>query len=260
MTIPWSFQAHTRPGSVERAARGWLAREGSWDPFYRETWESAPSRAPWRILPRGGLRLVVGEEDALDLLIYDRGPRFLEVDLGAVLSDWSGQRGETFRIRQASLLFSDRESPGVFLDMARAWRAEDVPPGDWAFVTSGDSIQLVLEQPEEREGPAAAGQDDAPFRAWARMGNREIQWPAVQVSWRETRAFERARRVVPVAWSVSSGDGELEGRLAVETPYLEAGRGDGPLLPVDAVYEVTGSIRIQGRPRPVRGLFRHLQR
>jgi len=36
-----------------------------------------------------------------------------------------------------------------------------------------------------------------------------------------------------------------------------AGEGAGPLLPVDALFLVVGTIRIEQRTFPVRGLFRH---
>jgi hypothetical protein len=45
----------------------------------------------------------------------------------------------------------------------------------------------------------------------------------------------------------------------VQTAQMEAGEGDGPLLPVDALFTVSGSVHIEGRTYPVLGLFRHIR-
>jgi hypothetical protein len=49
----------------------------------------------------------------------------------------------------------------------------------------------------------------------------------------------------------------MEGVLEVRTAQIQAGAGEGPLLPVDALFEVTGTLSIEGGDYPVRGLFRH---
>lgn len=272
LILAWSFEARTRSGEVERRSRGWLARDGSWDPFYSVTWETPPSRAPWRILPRPPLRILVGQNDALERLVFEEGPRSVELAFGRTLVEWSGQQGETIRVQEGEVLFSGREVGGVLLDLARSRDAADPHPGDWAFLISGDSVQIVVEDPagppeppdsvlpdSALQDPASAAGDRGAYRAWARFDFRDTQWPGVSVTWEETRAFEEARRDVPVAWSVSSGDGELEGSLEVESAWLEAGRGPGPLLPVSALFQLRGEVRIQGEAYPVRGLFRHVQ-
>ncbi|MFC1791193.1 hypothetical protein ACFL0I_01845, partial [Gemmatimonadota bacterium] len=74
------------------------------------------------------------------------------------------------------------------------------------------------------------------------------------------RPFEPARRDVPMGWEISSPLGELEGVLAVVAPFLKVGEGEGPVLPVDALYQVAGTVILEGREFPVQGLIRHLQR
>jgi hypothetical protein len=76
----------------------------------------------------------------------------------------------------------------------------------------------------------------------------------------ETNAFQPARRDVPVSWTISSPDGELQGTLEVSSADVRAGQGSGPVLPVQALFEVEGTVTIEGRTFPVRGLFRHEQR
>ena len=255
LIVPWLFGARTRPGGVTRTARAWLARGGEWEPFFQESWETPPTRVPWRLHPRGGLRLVVGEGEALEALLFEEGRRRLEVEIGGTRAEWNGSQGETFTVADGAAVLSEQRLPGLVLDFARAHRGESPPPGDWMFLISGDSLQVVLSGKDE---PSAAG---GTLEGWARLQDAsEIPWRDVSVSWAETRAFEEARREVPVRWSLATGDGEMSADLEVKTAHIEAGEGEGPLLPVDALLEVTGNLRIGDAAYPVRGLVRHGQR
>ena len=52
----------------------------------------------------------------------------------------------------------------------------------------------------------------------------------------------------------------MAAELAVQTAHIEAGQGAGPLLPVEALFEVSGTLRVAEATYPVRGLVRHFQR
>lgn len=255
LLVPWIFNARTRPGGVEREARAWLDRNGSWERFFEAQWGTAPTRAPWRLLPQGPLRLVVGDGDALQRIVYEEGARSLEVLFGPLLAEWSGSRGQRLQVYEGSAVLSGERLGGVIFEAALVRRAEDTPHGDWAFVTSGDSTQLVLYDPSPEDPPS-----ETSYRGLARVGEEEHRWPLLQVEWTAARAFQRARRDVPVQWSVRSPDGNLVGSLETVTSEISAGEGGGPLLPVDALFQVRGTMAIGGRAFPVRGLFRHTQR
>ena len=66
-----------------------------------------------------------------------------------------------------------------------------------------------------------------------------------------------ARQDVPVSWRVATEDGAPVGDLQVSAAQIRAGEGPGPVLPVDALFLVSGTLTINGREYPVRGLFRH---
>ena len=254
LIVPWQFSASTRPGGVARTARAWLARGGEWEPFLQESWETPPTRVPWRLHPRGRLRLVVGEGEALEALLFEEGSRRLEVEIGSTRTEWSGSQGETFTIADGAAVLSERRLPGIVLDLAQAHRGESPPADDWMFLISGDSVQVVLSGTDELA--AAVGT----LEGWARLqDSREMLWRDVSFSWTETRAFEEARREVPVRWSLATGDGEMSADLEVKTAHIEAGKGEGPLLPVDALLEVAGNLRIGETAFPVWGLVRHGQ-
>jgi hypothetical protein len=254
LLVPWLVEARARPGGVDRRARGWLLRGGEWEPFLAQEWETPPTNAPWRILPQGPLRLIVGLDDALERVAYIEGAQRLEVALGASLAEWSGRRGEVFQLADAGLTLGEGSTPGIVLDMNRVRETAEGRSGDWLFVVSGDSLQVVLHTPL-----AGGNQEEGAWRGWVRLDFREVPVSMVTVDWAALRAFDRARRDVPVSWTLTSADAPLEGVLEVRTSHLEAGAGAGPLLPLDGFFEVEGSVVVEGNDYPVRGLYRHTQ-
>ncbi len=255
LIVPWFFTARTRPGGVDRKVQGWLARSETWDQFMDDAWEGPPTRVPWRILPRGPTRMIVGLDDALERVMFREGPRNLEVAFGALLVEWTGPRAQTFRVQEGAARLSERRVDGFVLDMSRAWTAEDEPPGGWGFLLSGDSLLAVLEE----AGPGG-GPEGGTYSLWALLGPEDRRWDAVRLEWSESRSFEAARREVPVAWRVRRPGGVVGGTLTSAAPFLEAGEGEGPVLPVEGLYQVSGTLTLEGRDYPVRGLIRHLQR
>jgi hypothetical protein len=254
LLVPWLITARSLPGSVRREVRGLLGRADTWEPFFQDRWETPPTRQPWRVLPRGRMRLVVGENDLLDEIVFDEGPRQLSVLLHEPLAEWSGQRGESFRILDGTVVLSSSRVPGLILDMTRSRTAREGSGGDWSVLVAGDSLQIVL----HAANPDPPGTPGA-FRSWARLGQNDLQWTRVTVEWSETRAFERARREVPSRWSATSAGGDMRAEVDVRTAHLEAGDGEGPQLPVDGLFEVEGTVHIGGDAHAVRGLLRHIQ-
>jgi hypothetical protein len=253
LIVPWLFTSRTRPGGVERSARAWLERGGVWEPFFEESWETEPTRVPRRLHPRGALRLVMAQGEALEAVVFEGGPRRLELDMGAELGRWGGSQGETYSITEGAAVLADRRVPGVVLDFSRQRRGESTAAGDWMFLTSGDSVQVVL---ASRDAASAAA-----FEGWARITDQpELPWGDVTVSWVERRAFDPARREIPVRWSFAAGGGDMAGDLEAKAMHIEAGEGEGPLLPVDALFEVSGTLRLGEADYPLRGLVRHVQR
>jgi hypothetical protein len=254
LMVPWLLTAHTVPGGVRRDVRGLLARADTWEAFLSESWETPPTRTPWRLLPSTQMRLIVGDGDRVEEILFDEGLRQLEVALAEPLAEWSGQRGETVRLLRGSLVLAATRVPGLVLDLSRGRAAREGAGGDWAVLVDGDSLRLVLHAAQFLE-PGSTGA----FRSWALLGEQELEWPSVTVTWTETRAFERARRDVPVQWSATSSTGDLSVELTVRNAEIQAGEGEGPQLPVDALFDVEGTVRMGENVYPVRGLLRHTQ-
>ena len=247
--VPWFFRASSSAEGVEREVEGWLRRRGLWEPFFRDQWSSGPTRTPSRIQPRGPTDLVVGVGGTLERILFAEGQRQLEVVIDGGMSDWSGNRGETFRVHQGAALFSDQRVEGIVLDMNRARFRGGPEPGEWMFLAGPGRLVILIESP----GGSPA------YTAWGRRGEEEFRWPEVQVVWSSVRSFEEARRDVPVGWEIRSLNGELEVTLASAGMELRAVAGEGPILPVDGLFQVTGLVVLAGDSLEVRGLVRHVQ-
>jgi hypothetical protein len=219
-----------------------------------DAWDTPPTNAPWRILPRGRARIIVGQGDALERIFFEEGARRLEVVLEDLQVEWTGRRAQTFRIHRGATLLSSGQVEGFVLDMSRAWSAEDPPPGDWAFLLSGDSLQVVLEDQTPGSGAEGGG-----FSGWGRIDSADIQWEGIRLPWSQTRSFEPSRRDVPMSWDIQSEGQGVTGALDAVNPFLEVGEGEGPMLPVEALYQVSGTLVLDGREFPVSGLIRHRQ-
>lgn len=254
LIVPWFFTATALTGSVGRRVRGALHRSGEWELFFRESWETPATRAPWRIMPHGSMHILVGLGEVVERIAFEEGPRQLEVILEAPLIRWNGARGVTFQLLEASLLLSNERTSGLVLDMSRAALPGDPPTGDWALLASGDSLQIVLQNPE-----AGSAVSPGTFQAFVRLDFRDLKWQDLNAVWTETRSFQPARRDIPVAWRLTGPDQEVEIELQVVGAHIEAGEGEGAQLPIDALFSVVGTVRFGELVYPVRGFLRHVQ-
>lgn len=255
LVVPWVIRHEARSDSVVRVASGWLSRGGTWEPFYDERWSTPPTRTPERILPHETLSLVVRDGDLVDGLVYQDGPRSLEVVMGEVRAAWVGPSGETLDLLEGAVYLSEERIDGWVVDVARSLAPSAPPAGDWAFLVSGDSVSLVMAADVEH-----GLEEDPVYRVWAQRGAEDLVWPEAEVTWTDRQAFPPARRDVPTAWSISSPDGTLSGTLRSVTSEIRAGEGEGPLLPVLALTVVEGTVSARDARFPVRGLLVHQRR
>lgn len=249
LVVAWSFSASTREDAVDREARIRLARGGTWDAFFQAAWETPAARAPWRIVPHEGIRIIVAERDALTALLYRSGGQELEMWLGEAVAGWSSRPGELIQVKEASTILAENAVAGTLVDVSFARQAPNATPASWGLLLSED-VQVFLRGPFD----AAA---DSTFQGWGRFRARNFDWPDVVVTATRSRAFEPARRDVPVAWRFQSPDADLTGRIEAMSTHMEAGEGPGPQLPVIAISEVEGSITIETVPYAVRGILYH---
>lgn len=253
-TVPWILEATPVPGGVDRTARGWLGRGGQWQPFLRASWSTPPSRQPWLPLPHGPLRIVVASDDRLVRIFHDGGNRLVEVALDETVTEWTGNRGASVNVLEGGMTLGARLVPGWVLDISQGIRTRDGTLGDWLFLASGDSLAMVVQASVHAEDP-----EDTEYQGWAWFEGREYQWSEVDLAWAGRRSFEPARRDIPDSLTFTTPDGLLDGSAGVRAILLEAKEGPGPVLPVDGIMEVEGSLVLNERQVEVHGILRHRQ-
>ena len=252
LSMVWASEAESRPTEVFRRARGSVHFAGNWQELHRSAVATEPSPNPWRIVPDDVLRLIVDAADGVQEIFFSGGAPAADLVLGETLNEWNSAAGGAFLLSEGRLSLGERVEDGYAIDLTRAWDGErDRPAGDWALLVSGDSIAVFLEAPSE---------GSETWQAWARRDFESYGWPEVTVTWGAVQAFDRARRDVPVSWTLTTPDGDLSGILDLRSTNLEAGDGEGPLLPVDGFFDVAGRLVLGGIEIPVRGLIRHQQR
>ena len=134
--VPWLMHTFESPDTVMREARGWLARSGIWEAFYAERWWTPSTRAPSRVLPHQGLRLLVGDEDAIDGVLFEEGA---EGDRAYVVE--SGEMEIVKRSRTRDVLVK-RSGPGEVI-------GEMAIPDGFALgcpASAGNALQIFVSQ------------------------------------------------------------------------------------------------------------------
>ncbi len=255
--VPWFFRASVDPEGVHREQAAWLSQATEWEVIAQETMDTPPTRSPWRIIPGERIRLIVGPDDRVESLLLRDPPRELETVLGDLMTEWANPGAESIRLYRARTLFPAGPIDGLVIEISRRWEAsESGGPGDWVFVHSGTDLQFFMEgaQPVERIGSPVR------YDGWTRIALRDLQWRDLELDWEETRAFESARRDVPVRWSIGTPEGQVTGSLESLSSHLMVGQGDGPILPLIGLFEVVGVMEVQGREFSVTGMIRHVQR
>jgi hypothetical protein len=213
-------------------------------------------RAPWRVVPRGPFRILVGDGDRLDRLIYQGDGPSVQLTLDESLAEWTDSRGGSFQLLEGGLVLGDRRIPGRVLDVSGGARLAEPPLGDWLFLSSNAGWSVVLGAPLEAGG-------ESTFQGWALTpdGDDMGPWSGVSITWSEVRTFEPARRPIPEVLTISSEGGDLSGRLEVTSLQLETREGAGPVLPVDGFVGVTGEVQVGDRDSiEVHGVMRHRRR
>jgi hypothetical protein len=124
---------------------------------------------------------------------------------------------------------------------------------DLLFLTSGDTLALVLGETLSREGVAGRG------FAWAWRPGGEQAWERAEVRWLELRAFEEARRDIPLHWSFRVPEAAIHGEVSALGMEPRVGAERPGRRPVEIRYTVEGWIEVGEARSPVIGVITHIQ-
>jgi len=256
LIVPFTFRATDRAGDLERGALGWLARGGTWDRFLDESGTTSRAGGVWRVVPQGGLRITAGGPTEVESLRFQRGERRLRLDLNAPMTSWNQASDTRFRVITGRLSIGAETVTGPVLEMLRVEQAKEDgwPPGedfDAIFLTSGDSIQILMAETFSGEGGLAY--------AWTRTPAGEREWRGSEIRWVEVRPYQEARRDIPRRWTFRIPAADVVGEIEALGFDAVLGPERGARRAVEIRYTVEGWMETQGERRVVRGMIRHTQ-
>ncbi len=254
LVVPFSFRSVERGDSIERTARAELAHGSTWDGFVDERWHTIRESGVWRVLPIGDLRMTVGGPTEVEALWYRRGERNLRLQMEQPLSGWHQASSARYRLMRGQLRLGPERTSGFVLESlqvhatGRAGRDSDL-----LFLSAGDSLVLVLGETLSREGAAGRG------FAWAWTPASETGWERAEVRWLELRAFEEARRDIPLHWSFRVPEAAIHGEVSALGMESRVGVDRPGRRAVEIRYTVEGWIEVGEARSPVIGVVTHIQ-
>jgi hypothetical protein len=255
--VPFAFRAIDDGSAIERTATAWLGRGSTWDRFLDESHTGSRAGGVWRVVPQGDLSIAAGGSVELETFRFERDERRLRLDLADPVTPWTEAGDTRFRLLSGRLAIGPETLAGLVLEVLSIERTLDDgwPPShdyDSLFLTSGDSIQLVLAE--------SVGSDDAnDGHAWIRSGSTEGSGTGAEIRWLEMRPLQEARRDVPRRWSFRIPGYGIDGEVEAVGQDVLLGPERGGRRAVEIRYGVTGWFEVDGARRSVVGMIRHLQ-
>lgn len=255
---------------IRRGARARLGGAEGWQALMDAGWEMEPMREPWRLVPYGPLKMVVGETGELSALVV-RDSAATRLELGQTLAEHSPDVGTQLVLRTASLHRDSDNTAGVVLD-AQLGRAvnpalavRELPPRGGA---GGDSARAsptpialpgadALLRGEQGYYAVLATASSGSF-AWIRNGERSEVWSGARLEPTAWSDPDESSVQVPTAWRIFSADGGLHGELTAQATDRIVLRGTGTLEALAYVL-VTGWVQDRATRRDVSGLVRHVR-
>jgi hypothetical protein len=247
---------------LRRGVRARVADGNDWTRIMDAGWEMDRMREPWRLVPHGRLRLVVGDAGELSALVF-RGDPEVRIEPGGTLAQLAPEPGMQLVLRRGRLVVGPDLVQGVVLDVQLGRRLAAATsrevrtdaegddhatpaarPGAEAFLVGEAGFYMVFAAPE------------AGHLAWIRHGQQdEVRGGArlAAVGWELDPGGFR----VPNAWQVVGPDdltGELRAEVVDGVDVSAAGDAEGLGYAI-----VSGWIEDRGVQRDVFGLVRHVR-
>ncbi|HUE77532.1 MAG TPA: hypothetical protein VMM83_06280 [Longimicrobiales bacterium] len=280
----FDFAVLSDSATLRRGIRVRLVDGVEWIPLMDAGWEMERMREPWRLLPHGDLKVIVGSAGELDALVLAGEELRVRLDPGSSIAEYSPDAGTQLVLRQAELRLGGEPIAGILLDaqLGRAVNPSAIPPATTEASgeeggqaeepgedAEGDYSLVVDPAPAARAGAEALLLDNAGYYvvfaasaegdiAWVHAAGRDDIRRAARLEPLEWEPFEEAGVQVPIAWRVRSPGDLLGGELrseAADRAVLGEGAGIGAM----GYVVVTGWIEDRGVRRNVYGLVRHVR-
>jgi hypothetical protein len=258
------FVALSDSAGLRRGVRARVSDGTDWQRLMDEGWDMAWMREPWRLVPHGSLRIVLGDAGELAALVF-REDMEVRVEPGSALAGHSPDPGTQLVLRQARMALGADLVHGILLD-AQLGRGVDPATSRSARSQPGAGTRREA-TPIGQQGAEALLMDNNGFYlvfaaagagpvGWIHHGGRdEVRRGArlTAVGWEES--VEGVE--LPNAWQVS-GQGELAGELVAEV-FDGVDLADVPGIATLGYAIVSGWVTDRDVRRDVFGLIRHVR-
>lgn len=251
---------------LRRGVRARLVDGAGWTRLMDDGWEMDRMRDPWRLVPYGPLRLLVGDDGELNALVF-RHDAEVRLEQGGALAGYTHDPGTQLVLRDARLAIGPDLVHGILLD-AQLGRALD-PAASREDATLGDAgdDDDGHATPAARAGAEALLIDAAGYHlvfvasaaghvAWIHRGGTDDVRRGARLSAVGWQPGESGIQVAN-AWQVV-GPGGLAGELVAEAVDGIEISGPGEIESLGYAV-VSGWIEDRGGRRDVFGLVRHVR-
>lgn len=265
----------TSASDLRRDYRGWIAPAGvAWTELLAFSDTLPVPRAAWRVLPGGGLRVLVGDGSEVVGLAYADSLRRIRLQPGSGIAEWTGPTGQREllalatlgrdsvtepgllyfrraartagapedRVADLLLLLSDTRGNGLLVARTETDTAAAAFAWGWLERTRSRWTDVLLRPSPGRAGGAGAAPDDG-----AGTGPRAATWRLEVPSAGLAADLRVAGSIDPAEPSPKAGPDGAEDRGA-------AGAG-GPSAGEPRIVLLDGSLRTPEGTRSVRGLL-----
>ncbi len=278
----FDFSTLADSSAAHRGQRVRLLEGRNWLPLLDVGWRSEPLREPWRIVPHGPLKLMVGEGGDLSGLVI-RGDPTVRLEPDSTIAEDSPDAGTQLVLRKATLRVDDEPTEGVVLDAQLGRTVEPVLARELARLAQEDD-SAAAEEARGRGDTAAAGAgataiswqgaqafllDDTGYYlvfvastdgdlAWIHDGEGDDVRRGVHLEATAWEDFHEAGVQFPTAWRFTASAGDLAGELKTEVADRSVLHGM-PDISALGYAVVSGWIEDHGMRRGVFGLVRQVR-
>ena len=281
----FDFVTVSDSAGLRRGVRARIVDGERWLRLLDEGWTMGSLREPWRLVPRGPVRMVVDDIGEVTTLLYRTDSLTVRLSLGGALGEYRPDDGTQLVIRQASMrvggndvdegLVEGGAVEGLVLDaqLGRAVPRDPPPPPDTGTADPDTTAERTGPgepdaTPAARIGAEAFVVDAGGYAlVLATASGGELAWtygagegevvrgPRLEpTAWAD---FPEAETQVPTAWRILSSEAGLTGEFEAEATDHVALR--APDLTALGYALVTGWIEDRGERRDVFGLVRHVR-
>lgn len=209
-----------------RTAHAWIGSGSGWERALSREWSGTPLEHPARLVPGGGVRLLIGDAGALEGLILQTVVPALRISVdGVPVEDAPGEEVPVV-LRPATLAFGNVDLSGALLHLTRARDATPSGPPD---TTAGAPSLLLLSEDGDYLGvDGATGTATGIGKLAGLDGTLRVERAATPAAWRVLRGTTAIGTLERIAdgWSTTMRP--------------------GPDPPITGLHGVRGTLRVGG--------------